>query len=1273
MQRIIKTILLVLFVVWGVNCVNGNKNSLPLLAYLDFGGDRTNSAFAVSQITPGSGVTGIPLNTSIQVTFNGALDSSSVTSSTFFLKQGETPILAALRSDESTIVLTPNSSLAASTTYTVTIAKEITSSKGISLKEGFSWSFTTATVVDAVAPALSLRTPATGAALVPNNTSIQVAFTETMDCTTVDNTTLTLKNNVTNAAEAANVTCLGSSATLDPVNPLAANTVYRVDLSAAMRDLANNPLPGAQSWTFTTGAGPDITAPTVSFVSPAVGAQGASINTAVSVAFSEPINCGTIAGNFTLDDNPLLPGTVNVAVNCSGSTASITPAAPLAFNTAYTATISNAVTDLSGNSIVPNAVNSWVWTFTTGTAPDATQPTVTFSVPAANAVGIGTNISPTVVFSEPMSCASVTAASFRLKRKATGIYLAGNVNCVGTSATWTLDPLVNPTLIFNTEYTVEINAGALDSANNPAVPFSWDFTTGPGPDVTLPNVVFVTPANGSTGIAVNGGGSIAFDETMNCATVLGGITLDDDPTTPATVVPITVNCNGNTASFVPAMPPLAFNTAYTVKIANTVTDSSNNALLADYVWSFTTGAAPDVTPPQVSLVSPLPGATGLATNSTITVSFNETIDCASLNLTVNNGIAVTKNCSGASATFVPNVGTPLNAGTTYTATLVNVNDLQGNPMTALPPAFSWTFTTGLAPDVAPPTVTIQNVRTNSVIESGFIIGTSADDRSVASVEVSVDGGGFTNAGVTGTTSWKYQLPTAGATWRPNSQHTITVRAIDTSNNVTTVALQPTVNNVRKGTNRDVNGDGYGDLVTAEYGQGIVYIFHSSGTAGITVANAPSASRIIVGSAANRFGKTVATGDVNGDGFADVIVGAPPPVPGVGGIGRVYIFHSSGTAGVTTSFSGFANNTLTGNLNADQFGDSLAMGDINGDGYSDVVVGAPGYNALTGRIYVFHSTGGVGIANATVNAAGAGASSFKTGAATGDKFGYSLAVGNMNGNTGGGFSDDIAVGSPGFNSGGFGDDWGRIYMYYGSTPGGLTAAAPNTLTNNTGNTNAVAGIPGGPAQFGYSVAVADVNGDSFCDVIGGAPFFTQASVLPAGNSPLQGRTALFLSNGTTGIATANIGAAIRVINGIVNGQFIATSLTARDLNSDGKADIILSSVNPNAVQVFMTPAVGAGADVDTNAADVSIAGVASLGVVGIVNGPGRALSAGDLNGDGINDLIVGGTTDFVYIFHSAGGVTPVTNNPAAASSIILGSGLAGGIGGAGLSNEFGSGF
>lgn len=249
----------------GIGCVQGKGNSMPFFAYLDFSNRSADSSFNVSQISPGPNVTGVSLNTSIQVGFSQKLDSSSIQSQSIQLTQGNTIIPGNFTSTEKTLLFNPTSSLAASTVYSVSISKDIKSMDGSSLSEDYTWSFTTNTIVDLVAPDVSLRTPTIGANLVPNNTSVQIAFTETMNCTSINITNFTLKNNVTNVLEPSNVVCLGSVATLTPNNPLAFNTVYRVDILSTAKDLANNPLVNAYNWTFTTGVAPDLTVPTVSF------------------------------------------------------------------------------------------------------------------------------------------------------------------------------------------------------------------------------------------------------------------------------------------------------------------------------------------------------------------------------------------------------------------------------------------------------------------------------------------------------------------------------------------------------------------------------------------------------------------------------------------------------------------------------------------------------------------------------------------------------------------------------------------------------------------------------------------------------------------------------------------------------------------------------------------------------------------------------------------------------------------------------------------------
>ncbi len=1240
-----------IFVFGSMGCVQGNGNSgIPFLAYLDFGNKLNSNSFNVFQISPGPNVTGVSLNTSIQIGFNQKLDSSSIQSQSVQLTQGNSVITGSLTSTEKTLLFNPTSALAASKVYTVRVSKAIKSEEGSSLSEDYVWNFTTGAVVDAIAPDLSLRTPATNSTLVPNNTSVQVALTETMDCTSVNGGTLTLKNTVTTFYEGGNVTCVGSVITFTPTLPLAFNTTYRVDLFSTAKDLANNTLANSYNWNFTTGSGPDLISPTVSFISPAPNSLDVPINSAVSVAFSEPIDCNTVNGNIVLDDPS--PGTINVGVNCTGTTATLTPLANLATNTVYTVIFSSAVKDLQNNGINPVPAPS---TFTTVAAPilDFTAPTVTSKVPAASETGVGLNTNLMVVFSEPMNCGSVNTFSFKLKETVSGTYLTGSVQCLGASATWKPD---NP-LTANTQYTVEITAGALDPSNNalnpPVGPMNlWNFTTGSGPDITRPNVLLVTPGNGALEVPVNNGGSITFSEAMDCATITGGgggIVLADNPAFGSPIA-ININCNGNTATFDPPVPQLQFSKTYYAKVKNTVTDTFANSMNADFSWSFTTGIAADVIAPQISLSSPSAGATGIPTNAAITVALNETVNCSTLNLTVDNGgtlVAGTTSCSGSSATFTPNAP-GLGAGTAYTVTIAaGLKDIAGNTMAGS----NWNFTTGLAADITPPTVAIQNLRDNSIVESGFVIGTAADARGIATIDINIDSTGW--AGVSGTTSWKYKLPTTLNTWKPNSEHTIQVRAIDTSNNVTT----STAIKVRKGTNKDINGDGYVDLVTSEYGQGIVYLFYSSGTAGITITSAATASRTIVGVKADHFGRTVASGDFNGDGFADIAVGAPKSA----GIGKVYIFHSNETlGGINTSFYGFANTTLTGALANEDFGSSLATGDMSGDGYTDLVVGAPSTSGGNkGRIYVFHSKGGSGIATATtaVTVGNCDANTcdyFKTGAFNGDKFGFSVAVGNING----GNYDDIAVGAPG-NSGGVAANNGTIYIYYGT--GTSLSATVNTITNAKTTLDTGKG-----AQLGYAVAIADFNNSAspgYLDLLASAPFFNTTLV----TTNYYGRVELYTSSGTSGISDNNLGNGTRTITGDTGTDAIGSTIAARDLDLDGNADMIISQTGGDA-HIFLTSTPLNNALTLANKNYIT-AGSSGLGT--IVNGPGKPISTGDINGDGYPDLLISGTTLCIYHLTNTG--VPINTPPstANASSTISSSSLTGGIGGTSSnSNEFG---
>ena len=218
---------------------------------------------------------------------------------------------------------------------------------------------------------------------------------------------------------------------------------------------------------------------------------------------------------------------------------------------------------------------------------------------------------------------------------------------------------------------------------------------------------------------------------------------------------------------------------------------------------------------------------------------------------------------------------------------------------------------------------------------------------------------------------------------------------------------------------DMNGDGIPDLaVSAPYmgtqskKPGKVYLY--VGGDGFGTAKPLEFS---VNEKGNGFGRAVCVEDLNGDGLADLIVGAP--YSNHGGImsGRAYIWWGS----VNLKGNAKPDVTLNHGTTNDMFGTSLAVGDLNGDGYADLAVGSPQHNIgeeLPGSVYIFF--GGD-------NAKWSKPSLILNGEATTfqDHFGATLAIaGDVNGDG----SDDLLVGAPNVKI--VGGDQGRVYLFSG---------------------------------------------------------------------------------------------------------------------------------------------------------------------------------------------------------------------------------------------------
>ncbi len=329
------------------------------------------------------------------------------------------------------------------------------------------------------------------------------------------------------------------------------------------------------------------------------------------------------------------------------------------------------------------------------------------------------------------------------------------------------------------------------------------------------------------------------------------------------------------------------------------------------------------------------------------------------------------------------------------------------------------------------------------------------------------------------------------------------------------------------------------------------------------------------------GYSVAVGDFNGDGYSDVLAGAPDNNLGGTPHGYAYIYLGPFANDRTTP-----DVTINGTTANAQFGFSVTAGNFNNDGYWDAVVSRRSNSALgtTGNISIYYGSASF---DTTVDVQVTPPS----GAAN---FGYWVAAGNVDN----AYYDDLAVGEEGRNNGGGAD--GVAYLY--KTPFSSVVSTANfTLVPNTN----VSG------HFGRSIAVGKIDSDAYADIVVGEPVFSGNSgrvhlfkgSLFTGSSGTRGPSAT-ISAPSGGGSTVQFGASVSI--GKMNGDAYADLLAGAPLfgsGDDGRAYVFLANSDGSGLTAGASP---------------------SATLAGQVGGEwfGNSVLAADLDDDGGGDAVVG---------------------------------------------------
>ena len=383
---------------------------------------------------------------------------------------------------------------------------------------------------------------------------------------------------------------------------------------------------------------------------------------------------------------------------------------------------------------------------------------------------------------------------------------------------------------------------------------------------------------------------------------------------------------------------------------------------------------------------------------------------------------------------------------------------------------------------------------------------------------------------------------------------------------------------------DFDGDGKDDLAISAPGEsieaedlsevGVVHVLYGTDN-GLTSANdilirQGAGGAAGISESGDQFGWAMTSGDYNGDGKADLGVGIPFEDHNQFGLsngGAVHVFYGSGS-GITTANDVTFHQNSTGMLGStaagDEYGYSLASGDITGDGRDELVAGIPGKSFFgmndAGAVHIVRgSAAGLTQYDWLVSQDGivdndnSSLGDISDSTEAGDRFGAAVTLGDFNGD---GF-DDLAISAPEEDHHGL-INAGRVHIVMGAASG-PTADGEEMIDQESPGVSSAAELGG---RFGFSLTAGEVTGDNYDELLIGMPHLDRE----VSNAVTYANTggAFLLKGSASGISTFYgdfLKQGSHGIDGEGNaGDHFGWAMSLADLNNDGYGDAIIGVPN-----------------------------------------------------------------------------------------------------------------